>query len=152
MVWHNLGSGVQIYTLLYVFDGFLNKASQLKLPNRWRITVNIVSNTRSTFTCSKTTPLSVSFTEWKWNGFCQFVFATCFTYSGTYSRGAGALACIEHKAGKHPIHHTDNRDKHIYTSINWAFFQSTWHVYVELWPFLKPPTTHTLPCVFYCHY
>lgn len=35
---------------------------------------------------------------------------------------AEAFACAEHKAGKHPIHHGDNKGKHAYTRINCAFF------------------------------
>ena len=78
--------------------------------------------TGSTFTCSKTLPAAVSFPHSE----IEMVFAHLFllrahSHSGMNSGGAGTLACVGHEAEKHPIHHGDSKDKHVYTTTNVGF-------------------------------
>lgn len=65
--------------------------------------------------------------EWNWNAFFFFLISIqLYTLRGLVR----TWRCIGHKAGKYPIHHRDNKDKHILTYRNFRGFEATWFAWL----------------------
>lgn len=136
MIWHNLETSAFVYTcsIKMQSSGYLQRTMVCccnveKQPCFVAHNLQKVSHRVSTFTCSKTSlrllpVLSVSEIEMLFSSF-SFLFS--------YTRWGGVVRtwrCIGHKAGKYPIHHRDNKDKHILTYRNFRGFEATWFAWL----------------------
>lgn len=78
--------------------------------------------------------------EWNWNAFFFFLISIqLYTLRGLVR----TWRCIGHKAGKYPIHHRDNKDKHILTYRNFRGFEATWFAWLlsSAYFYCLPPYT-----------